>query len=345
MKKKPKIFVIGTGGAIASTEDKGKYIYGDITQEQLLAMDERIKTEFDIESTSLFRLNSANMQPEHWFSLANMIYYKISSGDYDGIVVTHGTATMQQTATAMSFLVQNIPIPIVFTGSSIIPTEIGSDAQRNFYDALRVAASDIAEAVIVFNGKILRGTKTKHIRTADFDPFDSMDIQPLGSIQYSVVFEKERVKRNDNKPVLFKNLETNVALIKIHPGMTTKNIDAIIDIGVKGIVLQGHDYGTMPTRKNSLIPSIQKANEKSIPVILSTKCAMGQDWKNFYFKDVGAEFDEVDVIFGFNMHPDVALIKLMWALTQTKDVSKIKKLIHKSIAGEITPIKKNSKKE
>ncbi|MBI2598230.1 MAG: asparaginase, partial [Candidatus Diapherotrites archaeon] len=186
----------GLGGTIAAKEIGNVWESGHFTQNELLEMDPKIKKEFEIETSNLFRIHSADTQPEHWLALANLAYYKLLE-DFDGIVVTHGTDTMHYTSAAMSFLIQNLNKPIVFTGSQVIPTRIGSDAQRNIYDSLRVAGhSPLAEVAIVFSGKIFRANRAKKVKAADFDAYRSSSIQPLGSVQHEIILNSPFNKKS-----------------------------------------------------------------------------------------------------------------------------------------------------
>lgn len=340
MRKKPKILVIGTGGTIGAKSIEGIWESGKLTSDELLLTSKRIEDEFDITPVNIINLHSADIQPKDWILLSELIYEKMSSGKFDGIVVTHGTDTMHYSATAISFMVQNLSIPIVFTGSQIVPFEIGSDAQKNFYDALRVAESNIAEVVIVFNGKILRPSHTVKSSAADRDAFQSITSAKLGTVQFTLQFSQKTKVKSRIKPTLFKKLETNVELIKIHHGFNSKLLEKAIELGVKGIVIEGYGIGNFPTKEMSLIPVINKAIDAKIPVILTTECAMGIPWDELFFKEIGNRYNLSKVIFGYNIRSHTALIKLMWILSQTSDLKEIKKLFYKNIAGEITSFPK-----
>ena len=331
---KPKVFVVGTGGTLAATTVKGIWKPGELTQSEILKFVPFLKKFFDLEETTLFRMDSTNMQPENWLTIAQTIYYKLKN--FDGIVVTHGTDTMSYSASAISFLIQNLNIPIVFTGSQVIPSYMGSDANRNLVDAMRVASTaDLAESVIVFNGQILRGNRAKKFRETDFDAFECVGMLPLGKIQQDIKLTGEQKKRKKTKPTLFNSLETNVALIKLHPGYEPNRIEYLLDKGIKGLVIEGYGSGNIPTEKRNVAQMIKLATENDIPVVITTQCALGSSW--VYLYEVGMKALEAGAIPGHDMLSETALVKLMWVLGQTTKIDKVKKMMKTNYAGEITP--------
>src|SRR3989339_886914 len=133
-KRKPKLLVIGTGGTIGSKPVENVLKIGEVPQEEIIKIIPRISNIFEIETSNLFRVDSSDIRPENWLTLANFIYYKLK--EYDGIVVTSGTNTMAYMASAIAFLIQNLNKPIVFTGAVVDPTQINTDARRNMREAI-----------------------------------------------------------------------------------------------------------------------------------------------------------------------------------------------------------------
>lgn len=334
MKKKPKIFVVGVGGTIAATLSNGVWKAGELTQKDIIKTVPQLLRYFEIDKTDLFRLDSTNIQPENWLTLAQTIYYKLING-YDGIVVTHGTDTMGYTAAVLSFLIQNLNIPIIFTGSQGLPSHIGTDARRNFVDAVRVAAwGDLAESSIVFSGKILRGNRAKKFREMDFDAFECVGMPPLGRVEQNIRFSGEQIKRKKRKPKLFNSIEPSVALVKLHPGYEPKRLEYLIDSGIKGIVIEGYGSGNIPTERRNLVKVIQKATDTNIPIVITTQCALGASW--VYLYEVGAKALEAGAIPGQDILSETALVKLMWILGQTTKIDNVKTMMKTNYAGEIT---------
>lgn len=337
---KPKIFMVGVGGTLSAKLKNGTWVPGELTTEHVLKLVPDIKNFVEIESTNFLRIDSTNVQPENWVTLANMIYPKLSSAD--GIVVTHGTDTMHYTATAISFLIQGLNKPIIFTGSQSIPSNIGSDAKRNLIDAVRVASlADIAESVIVFNGTILRGNRSKKFREIDYDAFECVGMPPLGKVEGVIRLSGQQTKRKKRKPRLATKIETNVALVKVFPGLEPNYVENLLDVGVKGLVLEGYGSGNVPTLKRSLIPIIEKATSTGIPVVITTQCALGASW--VYLYEVGQKALQAGAIPAHDMLSETALVKLMWVLGRTNNLVKVKEMMLKNYAGEITPGLKSPK--
>ncbi len=338
--KKEKVFMIGVGGTLSAKFKNNTWVPGELTADQILKLVPELKDFVEIHSTNFLRIDSTNIQPENWVTLAQMVFPKLS--EVDGIVVTHGTDTMHYTASAMSFLIQNLNKPIVFTGSQSIPSNIGSDSKRNILDAVRVAAvGNVAESVIVFNGKILRGNRSKKFREIDFDAFECVGMSPLGKIEDVLRLTGQQRKRAKTKPKLSSNLETNVALIKVFPGLETSYVEKLLDAGVKGFVLEGYGSGNVPTIKRSLIPFIEKATSMDIPVVITTQCTLGASW--LYLYEVGQKALAAGAIPAHDMLSETALVKLMWVLGQTEKLDRVKKMMLTNYAGEITPGLKSPK--
>jgi len=335
MKEKPKIAVIGCGGTIsAAYTSGGVWKPGEMTEVELLKYIPHLGQIASIQPMDLFRDDSSNMQPEHWATLAQSIYLKLNEAD--GIVVTHGTDTMHYTAAAISFMIQSLNKPIVFTGAQFTLSQIGSDGIRNMFDAVRVAAeANVTESIIVFNGKIIRGNRAKKFREVEFDAFGSIGMDPLGRVENSIILTGEQIKRGGGKPVLSNKLETNVSLLKIHPGFNPQLIETMIDYGVRGFVLEGYGAGNVPTGKRSVLPCIKRAVDSGIPVVITTQCTLGTSW--VYLYDVGKKALDAGGIPGFDLLSETAVVKLMWVLGQTNNLKKVKKMMHKNYCGEITP--------
>ncbi|MFH1256888.1 MAG: asparaginase [Candidatus Diapherotrites archaeon] len=334
---KPNIFVVGTGGAIAAKKVKGVWLFDEFTAKDILEIVPEVNDKMQITASSLFRTDSADIQPENWLTLAQMVYYKLP--EVDGVVITHGTDTMHYTAIALSFLIQNLNVPIVLTGSQAIFDDVGSDAKRNLLDSLNVAAfADLAETVVVFNGKIIRGIRSKKVNASQFNGFRSLDCEKLGTVQQFIYLNGKQRKRNNKKPRLCNTLEPSVSLLRIHPGFDPEMIELLVEKGVKGIVLEGYGLGNVPTKKRGLNEAIRNAEGAGIPVVITSECELGRGWQKIYYPEIGKRLENLNVIHGYGMLSETALIKLMWVLGQTSNMKKVEKLMHKNIAGETNGI-------
>jgi len=339
-KQKPKVLVIGTGGAISAKPVKGKWVYGEIPIQELISTTKRISEHFDVTATNVFRMDSSDMKPENWLTLANTIYYKMN--EYDGIVVTIGTDTLAYAATAISFLIQNNNIPIVFTGSKIDSTQLKSDARINLRDAITVAGlSDIAETVIVFNGRIMRANRAKKVNASEIGAFRSFENPELGKIEQFIHLKGEYRKRSKSKPALYNKLENLVATIKIYPGFDGNRVRSLVDYPVKGLVLEGFGLGNIPLLDNELKEGIKYANKKNVPIVIASNCELGEYWQYIYEAEIGTRLKGMKVIPVYDMLPETAYVKLMWVLGQAQDFEEIKKMMQRPYCGEVS--KFNSK--
>jgi len=337
--KKPRILVIGTGGAISVQIVNGKWQPGEIPQQKLIDNIARIKENFEIKTTNLFRMDSGDMLPHHWLTLANTIYYQMK--DYDGIVVTIGTDTMHYADTAIAFLIQNNNIPIVFTGSQAPSTQLNTDALWNLKNAITVAGkSDIAETLVVFNNLILRATRTKRINASEFRAFYTNVEKPLGTVEQFIKIDSEHKKRGKRIPKLYKKLETKVKIIKIYPGFDDTEIITAVDKGTKGIILEGYNLGNVPLLENTLKKSIEYANKNNVPIILTGDCNPGRYWSKIYSPNIGKRLTGLKLIPAYDMLTETAYVKLMWVLGQTQKYPEVKKMMQKNYVGEITPFNK-----
>ncbi|MEK6957863.1 MAG: asparaginase [archaeon] len=341
--RKPRVLVIGMGGAISAKPVNGKWKYGEFPQEEVLKIIPGIREKYDIKATNIFRMDSSDMKPEHWLTLANTIYHNMK--DYDGIVVTMGTDTMHYAGTAIAFLIQNNNIPIVFTGSQVDPTQLNTDARWNLREAITVAAeAGLAETVTVFNGRILRATRTKKINASDFTAFKSFGEQPLGKIQQFISLAGKYRKRSNSKPALYNKLEPRVAILKVYPGFDGKRVTRMVDYGMRGIIIEGYGLGNIPLLGNGMAEAIKYANKKNVAIAITSDCSLGSGWKCIYEAEIGARLKGMKAIPVYDMLTETAYVKLMWVLAQTTKYAEVKKMMQKSYVGEIDlPDKKTAK--
>ena len=336
--KKPRVLVIGTGGTISAKRIGKKWKYGALLQEDLIKLIPDIKNKFNITTKNIFRMDSSDMKPEHWLTLAKTIYYNIK--DYDGIVITIGRDTIHYADTAIAFLIQNLSIPIVFTASLYNPEKFNTDALNNLKQAITVAGkANIAETVIVLDNTILRATRTKKVNSSEFNSFAITPNSQIGKIQSEIELIGKCKKRKKRKSILFKKLETEIAILMIYPGFYSKRITNLIDAGVKGIILQGYGFGNLPFEGTDLKESIKYANKKNVPIILTSECFLGDYWKKLYPLEIGDRFKNVKIIPAYDMLTETAYVKLMWALGQTNKYPEIKKIMQTNYCGEINKLK------
>ncbi|MEM2142479.1 MAG: asparaginase [Candidatus Thorarchaeota archaeon] len=331
------VSLITTGGTIGSVYDPAtQALRPGLSIDALLDSLPRRLATIQLEKHELFQLDSANAQPHHWQEIAAAIkQVHEESPDLAGIVVTHGTDTMVYSATAVSFMLQNFGKPIVFTGAQVPATVPWSDGARNLVDAIRVAAlADLGETCIVFNGEIHRPSRTKKVRTNAFDAFDSVDPYPLGMLSRDIVLHQEHRRRQALIPNFDTRLDDRIFLLKIFPGMPPRIITQIVDMGCRGLVLEGFGSGNIPTGENSLLGSIRQAVDQGCTVVVSSQCAFGQADLSLY--EMGKEALDAGAISARDMTSEATLVKLAWVLGHTHDPARVKEMMYKNFVNEFT---------
>ena len=282
-------------------------------------------------------IDSSNMTPEIWTEIAKKIHQL--HDQYDGFVIAHGTDTMAYTASALSFALQNLSKPIIFTGSLIPLTEVGSDGRNNLIYACLTATLDIAEICVIFANKILRANRTKKHHESFIAAFHSPNYPYLGELGRPIKLDTWRKRRRKRKLKFEPNFDPNISVLKIFPGFDPTIIDKVIDRGVHGIIIEGFGPGNVPFMENSIIPQIERASDLSIPVVIANQMEKGVT--NLTNYEVGYKAKSAGAISSKDMTTEATVTKLMWVLAKTKKLSpksrlaEIQRLMEKDIAGEL----------
>lgn len=301
--------------------------------EELLKLVPEISQVAKVSYEFVVDIDSTNMDPSIWSRIAKIIHDNY--GRYNGFVVTHGTDTMAYTASALSFALQGLAKPIVFTGSQKPPEDLASDARSNIVNAIRVATMKIPEVCIVFGTRILRGNRSQKKSETSLNAFWSPVAAPLGKVTLDPELYHKRFFRSKLKGLFYKpNFESNVMYYQLFPGLKPKYMEMAIDNGSKGIILNSFGAGNVPIKKYSLIPIIKKAVAKNIPVVITTQSVAGSTQMLLY--EVGYEALKAGAISALDMTSEASVTKLMWILAQTNDLKKVKKLMQTNLAGELT---------
>jgi len=324
-----KICILFCGGTITMKRNRSRVLVPFYNVNDLLRLMPYLKNLANISVVQLINIDSTNMSPSFWTKLAETIKENINK--YDGFVITHGTDTMAYTASAISFALQGINKSIVFTGSQKPLEDIPSDASINLINSIIVASKYKLGSCIVFGQKILQGNRATKISESSLDPFDSPMALPLGNISLEPqITSLHRLKtyKNINFNTKF---DPNIAVIKITPGLSYKNLDFFLNQNLHGLILEGFGPGNIP---KILIPFLKKAKIQELPVIILSQCKKGITKMHLY--EVGHAALDAGALPGGDMTVEAASSKLMWILAQTRDVKKIKQLFQTNIAGEIT---------
>jgi L-asparaginase len=276
-------------------------------------------------------LDSSNIQPEEWTRLSEVIYQKRNA--YDGIVVIHGTDTLAYTASALSFALQNIEIPVVLTGSQVSIENPIADATENCRAALHMAVSHCPGVYVAFNRKIMMGTRASKVRTRSFDAFESIDYPYAARINSSGLILNPMLQRARGTCVLQNRFSTDVFLLKLFPGITTDIFRQLHQIGIRGVYVEAFGIGGLPFEKRNLTGAIREAVEEGMVVAVGSQCLY--EGSDFTVYEVGRQVLDCGVIETGNMTSEAAITKLMWALGQYEDREKVKEVMKTSLIGEL----------
>ncbi len=340
IEKLPNISILSTGGTIASKID---YRTGAVTSQfsadDVLSAIPELEEIANYNCRMIYSILSENMRPSYWVELARAVYEEIKNGA-DGIIITHGTDTMMYTAAALSFMIET-PVPIVLVGSQRSADRPSSDNAMNAICAAKVAISDIAEVCVVMHGStsdefcyIHRGTKVRKMHTSRRDAFQSINARPIGRVEYpsgEIKMLSPFVKRGEKKLAINDKLESKCALIKYITGASNESLLFHSGSGYKGIVIEGTGLGHVSTE---WIPLIKTVTDAGIPVVMTSQCINGRVCDRVY--DTGRDILKAGAIESEDMLSEVALVKLMWVLGQTKDIEKVTAMMHTNIAGELS---------
>ena len=342
-KKLPKAAIISTGGTIASRVDyRTGAVRSALTASDLYSVVPELVNIAQIDAHVLFSIMSENMTTKHWEKIAETAAQKIAEGA-DGVVIAHGTDTMGYTAAALSFALQNLPVPVILVGSQRSADRPSSDSATNLIGAVTAATkAPLAEVAVAFHETLSdtaialhRGTKVRKCHTSRRDTFKSVNASPLATVQDQKVtmLTTDYRKRNPaNRLKLKPSFDDKVALIKFHPGIDSSLIDWYVEKKYKGIVFEGTGLGHV---SECLHETIKNAAKNDVVIGMTSQCVWGRINMNVY--DSGRDLLALGVIPLEDMLTETALVKLMWIFGQTKSVDEAKKLLTMNIAGEFSP--------
>ena len=330
MNEKKKILLLTTGGTIASMPGgEGLEPHRSGVMEREL---QQLRTYYDIQVRDVMCLDSSNIRPEEWQLIAREIFE--NRVGYDGIVVSHGTDTMAYTASAVTFMLPDIDVPVVFTGSQLPLADMLSDGPDNLRTAFAMAASGCPGVFLAFDRKVMLGCRAVKVRASGFSAFESVNARYAGRVSnLGLVLDREVLPKPKGQPRLLNDVSRNVFLLKLTPGLNPAVFDMLAAMGYRGIVVEAFGLGGINVLNKGL-RGIHRAVEDGISVVVTTQCLYDSSDLRVY--QVGNKLLEMGVIQGRDMTSEAAMTKLMWAIGQGMEQPEIAALFGQNLAGEVT---------
>lgn len=326
-----KILLLTTGGTIACEKTQNG-LSPAITPDKLISYIS-IPKDVKIDTRQIMNIDSTNIQPEYWLNIVNAI--KESYEQYDGFVITHGTDTMAYTASALSYLMQNLSKPVVITGAQHpINAEI-TDARKNLKDTLAFACQKgICGVYIVFDSKAILGTRARKVRSKSNSAFESINYPYAAFIDGTRITHYVLPKTSKKSPVFYEKITPKVFLLKLIPGMEPDVLDYIGD-NYKGVVIESYGVGGLPFNdRRNFLEKLEKLSKGGKLVVIATQVMLeGSDLELY---EVGMKaLANKKVLQAYDMTVEAAVTKLMWIMSQTDDFKKAKKLFYSKISEDI----------
>lgn len=328
-----KICILHTGGVSAmELNAQGVLEVTSEQQKKLLTILPRLNELAELHEDFLFELDSSDMSPERWQSIADSIAKNYD--EYDGFVILHGHDTLAFTATALSFILGHLGKPVILT-DTIVP--LGYDApdnHSNIFNAIRFAGKNLAEVGILFGDSLLRGNRSIKTHDVAINAFTSPNLRRLGEVGIDLRLREHCYRRHSDPLILKNELIKDVAVIKLFPGISNEHVLNMVPPRTKGVVIEGYGGGNIPLGKNGIQDAIATIINQDIVVVINTQCMYGGVEYGRYIG--GAFAKKQGALSSHDMTSEAAIVKLMWVLGQTENREEIAELYERNLVGELT---------
>lgn len=324
-----KILMIGTGGTIAS-DVTPTGLSPELNPDRLLEFIPNIHKHCQVDCVQCYNLDSTNIRPKHWMGLCETVRKHYDA--YDGFVISHGTDTMAYTAAALSYLIQNSAKPIVITGAQKPIWFDSTDSKRNLTDAFLYACHGSGGVVIVFDGKVILGTRARKTYSKSFQAFSSVNYPILAVLQDEKLLQYIHADVRNSSPLFYDKLNANVGLLKLFPGMRSDVVDYMLEHH-DGLIIESFGVGGLP-EYSDFYDSVRRGAEAGKVIVMTTQVPNEGSDLSVYV--VGGHLKStVRILEAHDMTTEAALTKLMWIMGQTEDFDRIKAMFYRPVAKDI----------
>lgn len=340
-KARSRVMIVYTGGTLGMTRDKNGVLTPFDFQHILQHLPALRSLLLDITVVSFDKpIDSSNIEPSHWQTIGKIIFENYN--DHEGFVVLHGTDTMAYTSSALSFMLQNLSKPVIFTGAQLPIQEPRSDARENLITALEIASghqngrSIVPEVSIYFDYQLIRGSRAKKVESMHFDAFQSENYPPLAKAGVKIDYNLDAISTPSGNPLkLLTNFDTHIGLLKLFPGIGLDTVRSILSTpGLKAVVLETYGAGNAPNA-DWFLSQLDNALKKGILILNISQCPGGMVTQGRY--ETSKSLQNMGVIGGADMTTEAAVTKLMLLIGEY-GIEGAKKMIGKPMAGELTEL-------